>query len=170
MLRFFTEICEFCTVNLGTFAKKIIYFILFELHMRSQFEFMAGYSCEPGRRRAYHEDLRWRMVWQHAVQGFSLQTVAFNLSVDPSTVHRITKQFELSGQVHKKKYSCVNHSVKKLSKSVQFTVLQFMLQRPGIYLKEIQQELLWQFGLHISESSLCNFLKKSNFTRKKCSW
>ena len=127
----------------------------------------AKYSCESGRRRAYQLDLRWRMVWQRSVQGHTLQRVAANLCVDPSTVHRINKLFELSGTVSKKKYSCNNHPSKKLSKPVQLTVLHLVLGRPGIYLWEIQQELMWLFGVDVSVASLCTFLNKSNFRRKK---
>ena len=126
-----------------------------------------AYSCEPGRRKAYQVDLRWRMVWQRLVQGFSLQVVACNLSVDPSTVQRVCKKFELVGTVEKKKYICSNHPLKKLTKPVQFVLLHLVLRRPGIYLTEIQQELFVQLGLKVSAALICNFLKKSNFTRKK---
>ena len=121
------------------------------LHMRGRNKNLkiASYSCQPGRRSAYHSDLRWRMIWQREVQGLSLQRVDSNLSVDPSTVQRTTRRFELSGTVDKKRY------------------IHLVLKKPGIYLKEIQQDLLWQFDLDISAASLCNFLKKSNFTRKK---
>ena len=101
------------------------------------------------------------------VQGFSLQIVASNLCVDPSTVHRTVKKFELSGTVEKKKYHCDNHSEKKLTDPIKLTVLNLVLQKPSIYLSEIQYELLWQFGIDVSPSSLCKFLKQSNFRRKK---
>ena len=127
---------------------------------------MAGSSCEPGRRRAYGADLRWRMVWQRAVLGYTLQRVAANLCVDPSTVARISKQFEQTGTVCKKKYSSVG-KMRKLSKPVQFAILHLVLKKPGIYLWEIQQEIFWVFGVCISASSLCTFLRKSNFRRKK---
>ena len=126
-----------------------------------------AYSSEPGRRKAYQVDLRWRMVWQRLVQGFSLQVVACNLSVDPSTVQRVCKKFELVGTVEKKKYICSNHPLKKLTKPVQFVLLHLVLRRPGIYLTEIQQELFVQLGLKVSAALICNFLKKTNFTRKK---
>ena len=125
-------------------------------------------SCEPMRTSAYSEDIRWRMVWQREVQGLTLERVACNLSVDVSTVHRIVKKFEETGSVSKKKYSIVNRQqLQKLTKPVQLTVLHLVLQRPSIYLWELQQELYSMFGLEVSVASLCNFLKKSNFSRKK---
>ena len=99
-------------------------------------------SCEPMRTSAYSEDIRWRMVWQREVQGLTLERVAWNLSVDVSTVHRIVKKFEETGSVSKKKYSVANrHQLQKLTKAVQLTVLHLILQRPSIYLWELQQEL-----------------------------
>lgn len=127
---------------------------------------MAKHSCEPRRTAAYSEDLRWRMVWQREVQGFTLEKVARNLCVDTSTVHRILKQFNSLGTVSKKSYSLSNVPM-KLTKPVQLTVLHLVLEKPGIYLSEIQLELRMMFGLDMSPSALCKFLKKNNFNRKK---
>ena len=125
-----------------------------------------GHSCEPGRKAAYSEDIRWRMVWQHQVQGLTLDQVATNLCVDTSTVHRIVSRFQATGVVSKKPYSVANRIV-KLTNAVQLTVLNLVLEKPGIYLWEIQQELMWICGAYVSPSSLCNMLKRNNFTRKK---
>ena len=103
-------------------------------------------SCEPMRTSAYSEDIRWRMVWQREVQGLTLERVACNLSVAVSTLHRIVKKFEEMGSVSKKKYSVGNrHQLQKLTKAVQLTVLHLILQRPSIYLWELQQELYSMF-------------------------
>ena len=59
--------------------------------------FSRGHSCEPGRKAAYSEDIRWRMVWQRQVQGLTLDQVATNLCVDTSTVHRIVSRFQATG-------------------------------------------------------------------------
>ena len=125
-----------------------------------------GHSCEPGRTTACSEDLRWRMVWQREVEGLTLDKVAANLCVDTSTVYRTVHEFHISGSVSKKPYTASNRPV-KLTKPVQLTVLTLALEKPGIYLWEIQQELRWLYGLDISPASLCTFMKKSNFSRKK---
>ena len=127
---------------------------------------MAKHSCEPNRTSPYSEDLRWRMVWQREVQGLTLEKVAKNLCVDTSTVFRVLKQFNNNGTVNKKSYVSSNGPM-KLTKSVQLTVLNLVLDNPGIYLWEIQQMLLSMFALDVSPSALCIFLKKSNFSRKK---
>ena len=52
---------------------------------------MSKASCEPGRRSAYGEDLRWRIVWQREVLGYKYGQIASNLNVDVSTVWRIVR-------------------------------------------------------------------------------
>ena len=120
------------------------------------------FSCEPYRKSAYPEDLRWRIVWQRKLQGLKLEKIAANLCVDTSTVQRIVSKFDATGEVSKKRYSAPNVTV-KLSKPVQLTVLQLVLKKPDTYLWEIQQEL----NLDVSESSICKLLKRSKFSRKK---
>ena len=44
-----------------------------------------------------------------------------------------------------------------------------ILDRPGIYLREVQLELQTQLGLNVSQSALCKFLHKTGFTRQRLS-
>ena len=60
-------------------------------------------TCKLGRRSAYSEDLRWRIVWQREVLGYKYGQVASNLNVDVSTVWRIVKLFQETGCVDEKK-------------------------------------------------------------------
>ena len=55
-------------------------------------------SAEPGRKSAYSTDVRLRVVYQRIGMGLTFQTIAQNLNIATSTVHRIFKQFELSGE------------------------------------------------------------------------
>ena len=61
---------------------------------------MAATSCEPTRSSAYSEDLRWRIVYQKGTE-LSYTEVAKNLSVDLSTVKRVVKLFNNTGNVTK---------------------------------------------------------------------
>ncbi len=123
---------------------------------------MSKHSCEPARSSAYSEDLRWKIVWQREGLELTLDEVAANLCVYVSTVHRVVKHFSTSGTVGKKSYSSINRPT-KLTKPVQLTILHLVLEKPGIYLWEIQQELQWLYALDIAPSTICMFLK----TRKK---
>ena len=79
---------------------------------------MARYSCEPYRKSAYHEDLRWRMVWQRKVLNLKLEVIAKNLGVDTSTVQRVISKFD---NTEKKEYSSQNR-IMKLCKPVELTI------------------------------------------------
>lgn len=103
------------------------------------------------------------MVWQRKVLGMKLEMIARNLCVDTSTVQRVVSKFDATGQVKKKNYSSQN-KILKLSKPVQLTILQ---PKPDMYLWEMKQELKFLFHLDVCESSICKFLRKSNFSRKE---
>ena len=121
-------------------------------------------SCEPTRTRAYHPDLRWRMVYQKHVQEKSVVSVSKNLCVDQSTVRRVLKLFDTTGCVDGKTYT--TPMTRKLSSADQLHVLELVLQKPGIYLSELQVELR-AMGTEVHVSTICRFLNKSRFTRKK---
>lgn len=119
-------------------------------------------SCEPARCSAYSDDVRWRIVWQTVALRLPTKQVATNLCIDQSTVCRIRNKFEATGQVQKKVYPAEKVH-RKLTQSAQFFLV---LERPGIYLREIRSELLSQLGL-ITNSAICKFLHKAGFTRQR---
>ena len=51
--------------------------------------------------------------------------------------------------------------------SAELIILNMVLQKPGAYLREIQEKLGRMYGVDVHESTLCKFLKKSGFTRQK---
>ena len=95
-----------------------------------------------------------------------VREVARNLCVDPSTVSRIATLFRTTGDVAKKLYRS-ERAFRKLTEAAQFFVIYLILDRPGIYLREIQLELQTQLGLDISQGALCKFLHKTGFTRQR---
>ena len=52
-------------------------------------------------RRAYRENLRWRMVYQREVLGLTYEAAAanWNVHMDTPTVWRVTKKFREQGSV-----------------------------------------------------------------------
>ena len=123
-------------------------------------------SCEPWRSSAYNVDLRWRMIWQRKALGLTYDTIANNLGVDKSTILRTVHLFNNTGSLLKKPYPKERASRKLTSLAQQF-VLNLILQKPGIYLHEIQEELQHSLLLEVSMSTLCKFLHASGFTRQR---
>ena len=97
-------------------------------------------SIEPNRVRAYQDDLRWRMVYQRKALGYSYKSIATNLGVDIATVWRIVQLFQRTGSVNKKQYNRDNLP-RKVNHTVQLVVLHIVLERPSIYLREIQSQV-----------------------------
>ena len=127
---------------------------------------MAAYSCEPKRCSAYSHDLRWRMVYERQALGLTYQSIGTNLHVDPSTVHRTVEIFLNTGTVDKKMYN-VDNLPRKLNDIMQLIILQLVLDRPGILLREIQVEVKEVTGVDLAESTICQFLHTQNFSRQK---
>ena len=123
-------------------------------------------SCEPWRQSAYGEDLRWRMVWQKEGLGFTHRVIANNLNVDESTVSRTLQLFHTTGHVTKRSYQR-NDTNKMLTTPVQLFILELVVSRPGIYLREIQRDLNNFLMLDVSLATICKFLHRSGFTRQR---
>ncbi len=123
-------------------------------------------SCEPHRKSAYSEDLRWRMVWQVEGLGYSQKKVAQNLGVDYSTVSRTISLFLTTGSVSKKEYP-KEKACRSLTIPAQMFILNLIVSRPGIYLREIQKELVDLLEIEIDTSTVCRFLHDSGCTHQK---
>ena len=123
-------------------------------------------SCEPKRTKAYSEDIRWRMVYQLKLLGKTYSEIASNLNVDASTVYRIISLFDTTGDVRPKQYPS-NTGTVRLTDIDKFIILVLVVDKPGIYLREIQQQLAQDAGTEVDTSTICRFLHSSGFTRQK---
>ena len=123
-------------------------------------------SCEPKCCSAYSDDLHWRMVYQRTALGLSYREIAANLCLDVYTVCRIVQLFERTGNVSKKGYNAATLP-HKLTEVVELLILQLVLQHVGITLTEIRKELHNMSGVDLSESTICQFLHKHNFSRQR---
>lgn len=56
-------------------------------------------SAEPRRKMSYSTDIRLRIVYQRIGMGLTFQQIEKYLSITVSTVCRIFKQFEVSGDI-----------------------------------------------------------------------
>ena len=123
-------------------------------------------SCEPGRSSTYSEDTWWRMVWQREALGYTYGQIAQNLCVNKSTVSRTLELFYTTGSVSKRPYP-KDKAFRKVTMPAQLLILQLVLDKPGIYLHEIQKELETILLLEVSLSTICRFLQESGFTRQR---
>ena len=76
------------------------------------------------------------------------------------------KLFRETGQVCPKKYP-KEKAFRKLTKTAQAFVLGLVIDRPGIYLKEVQTELKAVFDISIDVSAICKFLANAGFTHQR---
>ena len=98
--------------------------------------------------------------------GRSYKDIAESLNVGKSTVLRNVALFEETGDVHKRKCP-PNAGTTKLTDLGKPIVLEVVISRPGIYLREVREELRQTTGTNVNESTICRFLKESGFTRQK---
>ena len=120
--------------------------------------------------RKYSEDLRWRAVWQHCLQGKPVGAVARDLYISDSSVERYVKLFTTTGEVMPSTSTQHRPGPKrKLSEFEEITVLQSLLDRPGTYLRHYW-DLKCFFpciSSFICLSLLCAYLP---FFVRCCSW
>ena len=98
--------------------------------------------------------------------GLSSRAVAKNLGVDASTVPRALATFRATGSVAKHP-DPKDKAARKLTKPCQLLFLHTVIQKPGIYLHEIQRELEELLLVDISTSTICKFIHQSGLTRQK---
>ena len=123
-------------------------------------------SAEPGRKRAYGNDLRWRIIYQRIGMNLSFARIGRNLNIAPSTAHRICKQFNGSGSVTSH-YRSERRELRVLNEHKELYIVGLIMCKPSMYLHEVCQEVLNAFSCRVSPSTICRLLKKCGMTRKK---
>ena len=98
-------------------------------------------------------------------KGSTNRLIAGNLAVDESTVARTVRLFCETGDVATKQHP--SDTNRKLTEPAQLFILNLVLQKPGIYLHEIQDEVREMLMLEISLATICTFLHSSGFTRQR---
>ena len=96
--------------------------------------------------------------------GLKYREISQNLTVSVSTVARIVDRFERTGEV--------TRSVKPATERILhehdvFVLMQIVLERPSVYLHELQRALAQTTGMFVSEATICRTIKRFGFSRKK---
>jgi len=81
-------------------------------------------------------------------------------------VYRIVQRFLNTGCIAKSPYP-KERAARKLTDPAKLFVLQLVLEKPGITLHEIQEQLLFTLFIQIDLANICRLLQQSGFTRQK---
>ena len=113
---------------------------------------------------SYSVDLHWRIVWL-SITGVSPDHIAQSLNVSVRTVYSYVNLFYTSGDVipspHRTGPACL------VGDQEEMALLQIILENPGRYLCEIQQELWQKSGVWLHASTICKSLHCMGCTRQK---
>ena len=112
----------------------------------------------------YSYDLRWRIIWLYLAHKQSPCRIAAQLHVSEHTVRRYVALFYRSGDVRPR--ACKNGPQRLRGDFEQLTLLRLILANPGIYLHELQDELVDMFGVLVSKATICRTLKFMGCTRQ----
>lgn len=97
----------------------------------------------------------------------TVREVARNLGVSIATVWRIKELFYNTGSIQKRPYPANRRPEKKLTDAIKILILQTVIERPQLYLRELQNIVNMYTGFDVSPSLLCGFLKDTNFSRQR---
>ena len=91
-------------------------------------------SAEPGRKKAYDIDLRWRVVYQRIGMNLTYEKIATNLNIAVSTAYSIFMRFQLTGEVHPVQNN-KRREMRKLDVHEELYTIGMVLDRPSMYLR-----------------------------------
>ena len=98
--------------------------------------------------------------------GYSNELIAAKLNTDKFTVHRTMQMYATTGTVAKLPYP-KERATKKLTDPPELFILNIVVERPGITLREIQEDLLYTLLIEVDVSNICRLLQQSGFTRQR---
>ena len=112
----------------------------------------------------YSVDLRWRIVWAHMSRSLTSSEIAEIFCVSERTVRCYITLFLQTGDIEP---ASQRHGPEKLFGDFeQVSLLKIILDHPGIYLFEIQDELHKLFGVLVSAPTICRTLKFMGCTKQ----
>ena len=122
-----------------------------KLILADKFEFY-GFDTSTKMPNPYSLDLRWRIVWSYLAHRRSYSEISVLFSVSERTVRRYIARFQNTGDVVPCK--CRHGPALLLG---EFEQMMMFMDKPGIYLSEIQDELMRAFGVYVCVSTICIF-------------
>ena len=114
---------------------------------------------------SYSTDLRWRAVWLVILRDMSFTDVGQLLFISERSVRRYVHLFYTKGDLEPTKQK---HGPQLLLSDFEQTLLiQYIVDKPSIYLSELQAKLCDVTGTIVHESTICRTIHRLGFTRKK---
>ena len=112
----------------------------------------------------YSLDLRWRIVWSFICHRQSFSDIACSFQVCERTVRRYVNLFLRTGDIRARQRR--HGPLPLLGEFEQMVLFRLILANPGIYLCEIQDEILRMFGVYVCVYTICRTLKNMGCTRQ----
>ena len=128
--------------------------------------FMMTTTAEPGRKRPYDGDLRWRIVYQRIGMNFTYQRIARNLNISTSTAQKIFKRFETTGSIEPTSSKTKVH-LHSLDQHTEIYLIGTVLENSSVYLDELCLMIHNTFNINVSPPTICRVLRRHGITRKK---
>ena len=97
------------------------------------------------------------------LQGKTIAQAAKDLYVSPSTVERIVHLYRTRDVVSVQER---HGAPRKLSEFEELTVLESIFKYPGIYMREVQEELIRLTGTSVDCSTICRTAQRLGLTRQ----
>ena len=113
----------------------------------------------------YSVDLRWRIVWLHLICGKSRYEIADLLFMSKRSVDRYISLYQSTGTVEPRKQCHGPPHV--LNKFEQISLLQSLVNKPTMYLEELQSELYELTGTWVHVSTICRIVQHLGLAKKK---
>lgn len=114
--------------------------------------------------KGFSKDLRWRIIWKH-LQGKTLAEISSELYVSTRTIERYVYLFNTTGDISPKLQR--HGPLPAMSEFEEITLLEMLLNKPSMYLREVQQEILRTTGSCYDCATFCRAIKRLGMTRKK---
>ena len=116
------------------------------------------FSAELDRKKAYSEDIRWRVVWQKIAFDYPYRDIAKNLSISTGTTYNTYKLFETTGNVDPKAPP-IREDMHKLDTDDEFFIISMALENPSLQLGEFCAAVQDFSGKdQVSASTICRLL------------
>ena len=123
-------------------------------------------SAEPGRKRAYSVDIRWRVVYQRIGMELHFHKIANRLNIATSTAHRIYQQFKRTGSVEPVRRKA-RPELRALDEHDELLVIGIIMENPTLYLEEVCKQILSITNITVAPSTICRLLRRYGITRKR---